>query len=108
MDWIPGLGREKSGMLIFRKSIKRIERDFGAVVEPCRELILVSRKIEQLSVPKEEVADVLLTELRSRICAMPEGLLAELTHLFMPEGVSCFGHCLWISCYCPRPMATFS
>jgi hypothetical protein len=55
-------------------------------------LILVSRKIEQLSVPKEEIADVLLTELRSRICARLDGFLAELTHLFMPPEFKWFIH----------------
>jgi hypothetical protein len=41
MDWIPGLGREKSGMLIFRKYVKRIEEYFGALAKLYRELILV-------------------------------------------------------------------
>jgi len=41
MDWIPGLGREKSGRLIFRKYVKRIEGYFGALAKLYRELILV-------------------------------------------------------------------
>jgi hypothetical protein len=92
----------------FQKICQENWRIFRSACQIISWIDLGWRELEQLSVPKEKIADVLLTELRNRICATLDGFLAELTHLFMSHGSKWFDQHLWISPDFPLLLARFS